>query len=562
MPVNIHAAEHPLSKVFSNDFAFSIPPYQRPYAWTSDQAAELLSDVFSFMGNGREFVSELNPYFLGSIVLIKKEDEPKADVVDGQQRLTTLTILLASLRQHTSQQYAKGITKYLYEEGDLIEGKPNRYRLKLRERDEQFFRKYVQEAGGLDQLQKLNSEQLKTDSQKNIQSNASYYLKQLPQIPEEQRVRLLQYLMTRCFLVMVTTPDLSSAYRIFSILNARGLDLGLTDILKSEIIGVVPVAEQEAYTNIWEDKEEELGREDFNELFAHIRMIYRKAKLRESALDEYRKYIKPESKPKDFIDNVLSPYADVFDTIKQASYKSDKLAENINYLFECLNQIDNSDWLPPAIVYLSQHLHEPEKLVQFFTDLERLAAGLMISRADINYRLDRYGKLLTSIEQNAVLDAPSSQLQLTDNEKLEIIRKLDGDLYSLPKVPKYVLLRLDSVLSEGGVSHDHSVVSVEHVLPQNPKKDSVWLKWFPDPKQREAYTHRLGNLVLLSRRKNSQASNYDFDDKKKKYFSTSKGVALFALTIQVLQKSEWTPNIIEQRQHELLAKLKTVWRLS
>ena len=190
MPVNIHATEKALFKILSNDFAFAIPPYQRPYAWTTDQASELLSDVLSFLGNGSEPITEVNPYFLGSIVLIKSEDTPEADVVDGQQRLTTLTILLATLRTLVDSEYATEITEYIYEKGKKSIGTSNRYRLKLRERDEEFFRYHIQDDKGLDNLLQLDRAQL-TDSQKNIQANAKYLLDELTKLPDQQRLRLL-----------------------------------------------------------------------------------------------------------------------------------------------------------------------------------------------------------------------------------------------------------------------------------------------------------------------------------------------------------------------------------
>ena len=65
MPTAIHATEKPLSKVFSDDYSFSIPPYQRPYAWTKEQASELLADIFAFLGDDSDDISESNPYFLG-----------------------------------------------------------------------------------------------------------------------------------------------------------------------------------------------------------------------------------------------------------------------------------------------------------------------------------------------------------------------------------------------------------------------------------------------------------------------------------------------------------------
>ena len=500
MAVNIKAYEKPLYRIFNNDFAFSIPTYQRPYAWTTDQVSDLLTDLLAFLGNSSQSVDEVNPYFLGSIVLIKDEESPEADIVDGQQRLTTLTILLAVLRIKVQDKYAAELTKFIYEKGDLIVGTPNRYRLKLRERDEEFFRQYIQDEKGLESLFQLDRAQL-SDSRKNIQENAKYFEKALADLDASQHVRLLQYLMTRCYLVVVSTPDLDSAYRIFSILNSRGLDLQLSDLLKSEVIGAIPKDQQEKYTSIWETEEEDLGRELFQELFAHIRMINRKAKLRETALNEFRKYIQPHKEPQGFIDKILKPYSDSLEIIKKANYQSDKDPESVNSLFRWLKQIDNFDWVPPAIVYFSQNQNAPDKLKQFFTDLERLAAGLMILRVDINKRIERYGRLLTAIEQDSDLYAFDSPLQITPEEASLIMETLEGDLYLIKRIRLYVLLRLDSTLVQGEATYNYPIVSVEHVLPQNPREGSIWFKWFPTEEERIQYLHRIGNLALLSRKK-------------------------------------------------------------
>jgi uncharacterized protein with ParB-like and HNH nuclease domain len=291
MSVAIHATEKPLLKVFSNDFAFSIPAYQRPYAWTTEETGELLADLLSFLGDGSESVADANPYFLGSIVLIKSDDAPEADVVDGQQRLTTITILLAVLRSLANSESASEITEFIYQKGKRVAGIDDRYRLKLRERDEDFFRKYIQKAESLDDLLALNASLL-TDSQKNIQANTRHLIEELKTIDEQKLEKFIQYLITRCFLVVVSTPDIDSAYRIFSVLNSRGLDLSLPDLLKSDIIGAISSSEQEKYTKIWEGEEEDLGRETFKELFSHIRMICRKAKLQETALKEFRNHNK------------------------------------------------------------------------------------------------------------------------------------------------------------------------------------------------------------------------------------------------------------------------------
>lgn len=561
--VNIHAAEYPILKVFSSDFFFSIPQYQRPYAWTTEQAEELLDDLLTFI-EGEESIENLPPYFLGSIVL-KKEDGPNAEVIDGQQRLTTLTILLSVLRTLVPVKYARAITPYLYQEADLMAGTPNRYRVRLRDRDEEFFQKYLQDEDGIDQLETINMSQL-SDSQKNLRGNAELFLHRLQDITEQQRVFLAQAIVNRCFLVVVSTPTLDSAYRIFSVMNDRGLNLSHVDILKAQVIGAIPEQERTRYTKKWEDIEVDLGRDAFQSLFAHIRMIYRKAKPRDTVLEEFRQYVWPTHNASDamkaqaLIDDVLVPCAWAFSTIKDADYVSTRLAEKLNILFKWLNQIDNSDWIPSAILYLSKNEHQPELLVHFFADLERLAAGLMLLRVNVNKRIERYSRLLSAIEKQDNLYVLNSPLQLTIEEQRDIVNALDGHLYGWGYC-KYVLLRLDEALGDGTASYKHPIISIEHVLPQHPALNSTWIGLFPDREKREEYVHRLGNLVLLSRKKNGAAQNYDFKKKVDIYFKNG-GSSSFRLTSQVIGESRWTPAVIERRQRELLDKLKGVWRLN
>eukprot|EP01034_Spumella_vulgaris_P013526 gene13526-17261_t len=135
MSMTIAAHEQPISRVFSNDYVFQIPPFQRPYAWTTEQAGELLSDLIDFMTTRPGEVEEMPPYFLGSIVLIKSEGIPSAEVVDGQQRLTTLTLLLSAIRANVGPANATDITQLVYEKGSQILGTQDRFRLSLRDRD-------------------------------------------------------------------------------------------------------------------------------------------------------------------------------------------------------------------------------------------------------------------------------------------------------------------------------------------------------------------------------------------------------------------------------------------
>ncbi|MEH1869586.1 MAG: DUF262 domain-containing protein [Nostoc sp.] len=282
--VKLQANDYPISKIFGNDFIFTIPLYQRPYAWTTEQAGELLEDLVTALGDSDNKIDDINPYFLGNIVLIKG-DKPDAQVVDGQQRLTTLTVLLAALRASVSKENIHILTKYLYQEDDF-DPNDNVYRLTVRERDAQFFKEYIQDEGGIDKLKNLHTAKL-SDSRKNFKENTLLFVNRLQSCTNNQLLRLTQFIIKRCFLVVVATPDIDSAYRIFSVINNRGMDLSHADILKAEIIGKISLEQQEKYSTKWEEMEEKLGRDIFKSLFSHIRMIHVKSKPRESILKEF-----------------------------------------------------------------------------------------------------------------------------------------------------------------------------------------------------------------------------------------------------------------------------------
>jgi len=560
MAKTLEAKEQQVLKIFSDDYVFRIPSYQRPYSWKAEQAQSLLNDLLSSLTTAGGSVEQMPPYFLGSIVLIKSDAGPDAEVLDGQQRLTTLTILLAAIRANVDEKTAADITPLLYEKGASIRGTRDRFRLTLRERDTAFFQNYIQREDGFSALLKLE-DQL-PDSQANVRDNARLYQHRLATLPEKDRVRLAEFLNTRCYLVVVATPDFDAAYRIFSVLNSRGLPLHPTDILKADVLGAIPVAEREAYTKKWEDSEVDLGREAFNELFSHIRMVYRRAKSQGTLLKEFKDHVTELAEPTRLIDCVLLPMAQAFGEIREEAYLSTTGERLVNEHLKWLNQLDFTDWIPPALAFTIRHRNDGAAMATFFRELERLAFGLAIQRAGINDRIERFSRLTKAIDLKADLSAPDSPLELTPSEQTEISQHLAGDFYQSfnATTRRSILLRLDSLLSSGEAKYIYSKISVEHVLPQTPTGD-MWRQWFPEPELRAQWVHKLGNLALLSHRKNSSASNYEFDKKKETYFSSSEACP-FVLTTQVLQQTVWTPEVIADRQRHLLGVLEKHWRLA
>lgn len=563
MAKTLEAHDKLIREIFEGSYQFEIPDYQRPYAWTTEQATELFDDLYSAMQDARVSGAS-SQYFLGSIVLIKADRDPKSFVVDGQQRLSTLTILLAVLRVLMPNS-ASFLTKYLYKEGNPEWGELNEYRLKAREEDADFFRTYIQEQGGLERL--VSSTDKLKDSRLRYRENATLLFEKAKALSPADLNALWKFLANDCSLVVISTPDLEAAYRIFSVLNNRGLDLAPIDIIKAQVLGLIRTTagdvKSRAYAKEWSRIESSLGRDAFGDLFGHIRSIYAKKKQKYILVKEFQEHVTEYKTPIDLVDKVIKPYAEVWDFVRDADFEATEHAETINEHLSWLNRVDFKDWVPPALVYFKRFRQQPKRLAEFFQSLERLTYFLLVTKVGINERIETYAALTKEIEPETFKGdlAALTTLTLTDAQKRKFVAALDGDVYDdLPKARMALVLRLESLVRAPGVQLQNAV-SLEHVLPQTPPDGSDWLQWFPDQNEREAWTHRLANLVPLDRNKNSSASNYDFAKKKNVYFKGKGTASPFVLTQEVRSEDKWTPAMLIDRQERLVGVLKKHWAL-
>ena len=157
----ISAKELPLGKVFTPDFRFTIPSFQRAYIWKTENILQLVSDLDDACK------SPGTPYFLGSLILVREGDN-RYDVIDGQQRLVSLSIIIAVLRDlERDPDLMRQLDALLVEPGDKLRGIVTEPRLTLRERDAAFFREHVQE-DNLESVFDMNDDDLATAAQRNI----------------------------------------------------------------------------------------------------------------------------------------------------------------------------------------------------------------------------------------------------------------------------------------------------------------------------------------------------------------------------------------------------------
>ena len=238
----INATEKPLGKVFTPDYQLSVPSFQRAYIWKPENILQLISDL------EEACKSPETPYFLGSLILVR-EGDTSFSVIDGQQRLVSLSIIIAALRDlEHDEEWMRLLDALIVEPGDKLRGITSQPRLTLRERDAAFFREYVQE-GNLEALFDMNDEDCSSNAQRNIIANTKQAYDALAQLDEEERHRFASYLVNSVTLVIVTTDDLDGAHRIFDVMNMRGLPLTPSDVFKARAMSGLPAAAVDAYAS-------------------------------------------------------------------------------------------------------------------------------------------------------------------------------------------------------------------------------------------------------------------------------------------------------------------------
>ncbi len=418
----------------------------------------------------------------------------------------------------------------------------------------------------LDELFQLNTVALDSEAKQHIQKNCKVLREKLEDAfsDDQQLLEFCKFLLTRCFLVAVSTPNQESAFRVFSVMNSRGLDLLPTDIIKSKTIGKLPAEEQGKYTDIWEKMENFIGRDGFNEVFTHTRTIFAKEKAKRNLLEEFEEFVVKTVSSKDLIEKYLKPYTEAYYQLKSCAYSSTKNAEEINDLLRWLNKTGNSDWMPSAIKFLAEHVNDSDYVLWFIRKLERLASYLLVTQQDVNHRMERYKWVLVEMESRpaSTLANPLVNIELTEWEKTQFLAALDGEIYTMTAQRRnFIIQRLNSFVSAGPVSYGSGIFTIEHVLPQHPAADSDWMRLWPDAEERKYWLNRIANLVPLTRKHNSAAKNYDFQTKKEKYFRSKNGTSSYSLTTQVLAVNVWSPDVVRKRQAVLKKEFSDQWDL-
>ncbi len=556
---------------------YCIPDYQRAYVWDTDQVRDLLDDTISAYRENKEA-----QYFLGSMVLkINEKSENNVsyteyELLDGQQRITTVFLILACMRDMLTDypQYQNSLAGFVYQAEDAILQQPERMRIifNIRSDVRDFVNEHIKPLHGTCDDALLKEKMQAKDVNISIRNMANAMLVAHEFLEENKSdiIGYLSYFLNKVLMIYVATEELQDAFQLFTVLNNRGVKLSSSDILKAENLKELSAADRTSWATRWEEMETYFG-EDFDKFLSHIRTILVKKKQTTTLLKEFdefvysnqeydrtqKKYV-PRTpilrRGRDTFELLYSyyhTYQEVFDTdhsVVTGDY------EITNYLKLMETGFGADYWIAPVLDYYRKYRRRG--FVAFLKALDRKLSADWITAATPTVRMENVNAILREIEASQDSAALLQSKTFTVN-KSDFERVINGDIYGR-SFAKYLLLKLDLIYRGSSTPMiPQAIASIEHILPRNPSADSQWVKDFSEA-EREEWTNKLGNLVLISRRKNTSQGNRDYVEKKEKYFE--KNIEMFPNSIRIYQNyPEWKLSDLKKNHSDVVTELLNVY---
>ena len=553
MSLGISAREVTIGQLFAPGKEMVMPPYQRSYSWTEKEAGDLLGDL-------REAAVSGDSHFLGAIVVVQPDDQQQSEIVDGQQRLTTLTIMMAVLRNLESDANLKATIHTLI--GDAMRpmlGEDAKWRLLLNHIDAPYFRQHFQQPG---KTLQATEEPTDSESQLKMNRNAALFAKALKDLPSQERMELFTTIRDRCGVVETRVADRDAGYKVFRVLNMRGKEPNAHDIIKTDLFerGGFSMQEANEQSRKWAEHEAKLGGRNFDDLLRQIRFIYDRSN-KGDLISGYRKSTLGRTSPRVFLDDILPKYVAAYETINTAHHQAkDDKQKYWEYLSHLLT-LDHQMWRAPALKFLVEYPDATDLAEDFFRHLERLGFLMQLVVLNRDQRNKRYRKVLDSLDPRKPINFGSrlGPYNITKDEARRMHERLLGRFATFGQ-RRALALRLNAALPNGRVVTPDDDATVEHVLPRNPEKESHWMTIWPSHKTRRELCDTVGNFVLLPHNVNQAADRMTYHEKHKIYFTDIEHER-FELTNDIEHEDLWTPDTVRKRTQRLAQMLCQSWNL-
>lgn len=395
-----------IAKVFEE--WYTVPSYQRHYVWESDNVNDMLDD---FASNYIEHAKE--EYFLGSYIIQSKSNNN--DLLDGQQRITTLFLLFAFLRDYagSSEDVKVNCVDLIFQKANKIKQIPERIRLsyEIRGNVRKFIEEYLMTSGSITQhwddiVKKANDKKECTSIQRMCNALVCYneFFTNHKEIDLES---FLIFILNNVVMIYISADSLEDAFRLFSVMNDRGQKLSNADILKSSNLEKIEDgSEMNEYAREWENMQEDLGN-DFDRFLAYVRTMLLKKRQKTNLLDEYEKQIFKAGKikqGKDFFNYVFRAYEDYNKLINLAGNEDTEYCSLIRILIKCM---PSTDWIPVILAYGRKF--GDNGLLEFSQKVACKNIADAVCGKSPSYRIDHLNSIINLIEESGkpsdVLDA-------------------------------------------------------------------------------------------------------------------------------------------------------------
>ncbi|MAK62519.1 MAG: hypothetical protein CMK09_16235 [Ponticaulis sp.] len=526
---------------------YRIPTYQRSYSWQIADATALIEDMI-------EGLDEDRPHFLGAIVTVQTSIPDVLEIVDGQQRLTTLSLILACLRDligpaPEEAELQKFISDHTREGG---------WRLTLNHVDAPIFRSLAQKPKStLD----VEIEFAPLTDHTLLYENLIAVREHLKTLSQSDLQSLATYILNHCPIVHVEVANRDIGYKVFQVLNTRGRQPSAHDILKTELFERAKLTSEEGdhFSRAWIQYEARLGAKAFDDLLRQIRALHDR-QMRGNFVTGFCNTVLEAIPARQFLETYLPRFVDAYVELNTGSIRLNRPMPAVDEHLSRLISLDHLGWRAPALQYLVFHERDADTTREFFCDLERLAFALQLVVPDRDARVRRYRRLSEEVVSDAALFAVDGALSLTQEERDKLTQRLLGRFGSVSQ-RRSLVIKLNSLLPGGETVRPDSDVTVEHILPRNPEPGSTWLDVWPHLAERRELCDSLGNFCLLTKRDNQSADRLDFLEKRDQIFRSKITGGQFALTRDAAAYAEWTPDVVKERTQRLVSLLIRDWKL-
>lgn len=539
---------------------FLIPEYQRPYAWGYDEVTTLFDDIWEFS------LERLTPegaktYFLGSIVSFENEQGEK-EIIDGQQRITSLFLLLRAVyhKLETAEDKDKGILNYIDKIGpaiwleDEVTGEVDKTQILLRSD--------VATDHGNEILRNiLETGQADKNATDNYSRNFNKFIELYEQkaVNSTTMINFVIALLNYSILLPISADSQDTALTIFSTLNNRGLPLSDADIFKSVLYKQLNAQEKPLFAKKWRDLEEDASNygESLQSLF-NYHMFYLRAQEGDvkNTTPGVRKYYMEKKKNRlnvEILDE-LTESLNLWKVVrKHESISDEPWSDNVEILqvLDTLKDYNNEYWKYPTLIYYNQHKKNPNFEALFLKFLRKLCVMLLtryLESPTINAIKSDIFKL-----DAAIIGNPEPVFEAG----FKTAAPAEGPNPLIVTPPRTMVRMLLDIIAYDDPEQSMLLPDkweIEHIFPQ--KWDNSFFNLGMEEEEVKVLLEHLGNKLPLEKSLNIKASNGYFDKKKDQYKDSK---IVITRDFGNSARPNWLPTDIDGRDKELSDRLTSLF---